>query len=192
MTLELSVFLVALAPVLLRVWQGWRCGATREIRYLLMYLFAMLVALRYWYPATDAVSQWLPRDPRLLAGGVFPVLFFVGAWLASFAIKWRAGHVQSVQANPLDNLLGAILGLFSGAIIGCSLLLIVSVELPVLMAGFDRQKFPLPADQLPFGVFRMVERNVAGIPTQSLSRTPLPELSPGESPAPNPSAFVWD
>lgn len=114
-------------------------------------------------PAAEVVFQ----DGKLARG-----VTVVSETDTQIVLLMREGHVQSVQANPLDNLLGAILGLFSGAILGCSLLLIVSVELPVLMAGFDRQKLPLPADQLPFGVFRMVERNVAGIPTQSLSRTP--------------------
>jgi len=97
-----------------------------------------------------------------------------------------------VQSNRLNNLLGAILGLFSGAIIGGSLLLIVSMGLPVLMTGFDRQKFPLALEQLPLDAFREIERNIAGIPPQSASHTPLPELTAAENSASNPPAFVWD
>ena len=192
MILELGIFLIALLAVLLRVWQGWRHGATREIRWLLACLFGMLVALRYWYQATEAVSRWVHRDPRLLAAAVFAVLFVVAAELAFFAIRRRAEHVQSVEPNPLNTLLGAILGLFSGAVIGSSLLLVFSLELPALTSGFDRRNFPLPLEQLPLGAFRAIEKNIAGIPPQSPSHTPLPELPAGGEPASKPPGFVWD
>lgn len=192
MTLELFIFLLVLLPVLLRGWQGLRHGATREIRHCLIYLFGMLVALRYWYPVTGTVSNWFHLDPRLLAAGAFAVLFVVAAELAAFAINFRAQYVQSVQANPSNDWLGAILGLFSGALIGCSLLVLAAVAMPVLIPGFDRQKFPMPIERLPLEAFRAIEQNVAGVPLQSPAHTPLPELSTGGNPDAKPVEFVWD
>ena len=192
MTLELFLFLLVLVPVLLRGWQGRRHGATREIRHCLIYLFGMLAALRYWYPVTGAVSNWFHLDPRLSAVGAFAVLFFLAAGLAAYAINFRAQYVQSVQANPANDWLGAILGLFSGALIGCSLLVLVAVAMPVLAPGFDRQKFPLPLERLPLDAFRMIEQNVAGVPPESPAHTPLPELSTGGNSDAKPVEFVWD
>ncbi|MFA7344656.1 MAG: CvpA family protein [Terrimicrobiaceae bacterium] len=187
MPLEPAICLIVLVPVLLRAWQGWRYGATREIRHCLIYLFGMLVAVRYWYPVTAALVHWFHRDPRLSAAAAFATLFFLAAELAALAVNFRAEYVQSVRANPINDCLGAILGVFSGALIGCSLLLVVSLESPALMPGFDRQKLPLPLDRLPLDVFRMVEQNVAGVPLQGPAHTPLPSL-----PATTPPNFVWD
>ena len=192
MTLEYVVFFIALLPVLLRAWQGWRFGATREIRHTILYLFGMLVALRFWYPVTLAISQWINRDARLVAAVVFTVLFFLAAELASLAIRFRAEHFESVQENRPNQVLGSILGLVSGALLGGSLLLIFSMELPAMLPGFDPQKFPLPLEKLPVDIFRGMEKNIAGISEQNPAHTPLPEIpATGATPAQTAPAFVW-
>ena len=192
MTLELFLFLLVLVPVLLRGWQGRRHGATREIRHCLIYLFGMLAALRYWYPVTGAVSNWFHLDPRLSAVAAFVILFLLAAAVAAFAINFRAEYLRSVHASPANDWLGAILGLFSGALIGCSLLVLAVVGMPVLKPGFDRHNFPLALEHLPFDAFRAIEQRVAGIPPQSPAHTPLPELSTGGNLAAKPVEFVWN
>lgn len=181
MPLELILFFVALVPVLWRGWLGWKMGATSELRFLIVALFGLLVALRYWYQTTAALTHLLPVDPQYLAAGVCIVLFLAAAALAGLVVNLKGEVYQSVQANYLDSGLGVLSGLFGGGLIAASILLAASVALPGKVEGFDVKKYPMALHEYPAALFRELEKNVANIEQASTARTPLPSLELSES-----------
>jgi len=178
MPIELIILLLALVPVVLRTWIGWRLGATFEMRHLLAALFAMLVALRYWHPASMAASSVIALDARSLAAVVFLFLFIVAWVLAALVVNLRGEVVQSVAPNPLDHVLGGASGLISGALLGGSLLLVLTVA---TSGALDTQ--------FPVQVFRIVEEHVAGVSPANPAHTLFPlfqNTNPG-----SPAELVW-
>jgi hypothetical protein len=186
--MELVLLLIALSLVALRTWMGWRLGASYEIRQLLAALFATLVALRYWYQ----VAEMITADSQLVAAGVF-VALFVAAWLlVSQVVNFRGEVYQSVQPNPVDNVLGAVTGLLSGALLGGSLLLVLVVALPGKWDDFDAVKIPVRLDEVPVAVFRSIEQNLAGVSAESAACAPLPQIqASGESSAERSWGIAW-
>ena len=175
MLLPLLIFLIALIPVVLRAWMGWRLGATTEMRYLLTALFASLVALRYWYLTTLEAADFIPLAARFLAVGVFGIEFSAAWLVASLIVNLKGEVYQSVLPNPLDQVLGVVSGLFSGALLGGSLLLILAVGLTGNPAGFDARKFPVRLDQFPIAAFQILEQRVADVPADSVAHTLFPQ-----------------
>jgi len=188
MLLPLLIFLIALIPVVLRAWMGWRLGATTEMRYLLTALFASVVALRYWYPATMAAADFIPLAARFLAVGVF-VIEFSAAWLvASLIVNLKGEVYQSVLPNPLDQVLGVVSGLFSGALLGGSLLLILAVGLTGKPENFDVGQLPVRLDELPVAAFQMLEQRVVDVPAGSPAHTLFPQVDDSSE---KQSVLVW-
>jgi uncharacterized membrane protein required for colicin V production len=182
MPLETILFLVALLPILWRAWCGYRMGATVEFRYAIVCFFALLVALRYWYPLTSLVHGFIQIDVQYLTAGVCIVLFLLGAAVASLIIDIKAQIYLSVRQNPLDTVLGVIAGMISGAAIGCSILLAASVALPGKVDSFATANYPLPLHEYPAAIFRTVEQNIAHIAFESTSHTPIPTVKISEEP----------
>ena len=174
MSVELIIFLVALILTGLRVWMGWRLGATAEMRYVLAFLFATLVSLRSWHPLTAAVSELITMDPQILAAGVFALVFVVAWMLAALIVNLRGEVYQSVSPNPVDNVLGAICGLASGALLGGSVMLFFAIALPGKLGGFEPDNFPVRLNHIPTGTFRLIEEGVAGVPADSPAHTLFP------------------
>lgn len=174
MPVELAIFLLGLLPVALRGWIGWRTGATLEMRHTLTYLFALLAALRYWRPATEAVLGLVSLDRQFVAVAVFLALFVVAALVAGLAVNLKGEFYQSVAPNVFDNLLGAVCGVVSGALIGGVLVMLCAFVLPGKVEGFDAAKFPGRFDLLPEWVFRTGETEIAGIAPASPSATQFP------------------
>ena len=131
--LSLILILAALAVIGLRGWLGWRFGATSEMRYVLASLFAVLVAQRYWYRASTAASDIVKLDPQFVAAAMFVVIFLIAWMVGALAVNLKGEVYQSVTPNPSENVLGAICGLISGALLGGSLLLVASTAMTCLL-----------------------------------------------------------
>lgn len=184
MPLETILFLIALLPILWRALCGYRMGATVEFRYAIVCFFALLVALRYWYPLTSVLHGMVPVDSQYLAAGVCMILFLVAAAVAAPVVNLKGQIYLSVRSNPLDTVLGVLAGVVSGASIACSILLAASVALPGKVDNFATTNYPLPLHEYPAAILRTLEQNVAHIAQESTSRTPLPtvETAPEKPP----------
>jgi uncharacterized membrane protein required for colicin V production len=180
MPMELLVFLVGLLPIVARASLGWRTGATFEIRHTLVYLFALLAALRYWSPALQTVQGFLPMDPRFASAGVFLALFVPAALVAALIVNLKGPFYQAVQPNPLDKGLGAVCGILSGLVLGGVLVLLCAFVMPGTVEGFAAEKLPARFDQLPQKFFQVVERDVARVsgPAQTVFPEPPPAPVP--------------
>lgn len=189
MPLEMILLLVALLPVIWRVWIGLRMGATVEFRYMIVCVFALLVSMRYWYLVTSALAEYFTADPQYLAAGVCVVLFLVSFLLASVVVNIKAQVFLSVRSNIPDTVLGGVAGLISGAAIACSILLTASVALPGKVENFATSNYPVPADKYPALIFRTIEQNVAHIAQESTGHTLLPVVKPVEGQSP---VLTWE
>lgn len=175
------LLVITAAPVLYRGAQGWIRGATSEMRYVLVYLFAVLLAVRFWQPGTDLLQKGLTFDPRYVAIGVYLLLFMLAAAVAGVAIRIKADLYRSVIADPINQILGLAGGLFSGALLGASLALILSLAIP---ARIDEADSPILESVIlwPETLATAVATHVAGISPESESRLKFPRITFSESP----------
>lgn len=190
MPLELFIFVIALIPVALRAWLGWRFGAASEMRHLLAALFAVLVSLRYLHQATMTAASFIEVDPLYLAAVAFVLLFGLAWKICGLAINFKGQIYQSVAPNPADNILGGLAGLVSGALLGGSLWIVLFLIFSPKMDASDAVKFPHSLGRFPIAVFRFVERQ-AGIRSDGLARTPFPQIEAGKDSAETRAVLVW-
>jgi uncharacterized membrane protein required for colicin V production len=186
MSIELIIFLVALLPIVLRGLLGWRAGATFELRHTLVYLFSLLAALRYWKPGTEIALGIFGSDPQVVSAIVFLLVYLIAAVVSGIIVNLKGEFYQSVAPNKLDNVLGAICGIFSGALLGGVILLLGAFLMPGKVENFDAAKFPVRLDQFPVWVFQTVETEVAGIAPNSDARTQFPVPPAASAPEPKP------
>jgi len=197
MSIETIVFLAALAPVLIFAVLGWKWGATWEIRRFFVLLIGGLVAMRYCYDVTAYAMGFASVDPRLLGAALFLLLFALGAGVTAAVVNLRGDFHHSLEVNWLDNLLGALLGLLSGAVVGGAVLVVASLALPPFVAAFDASRLPLDAGKLPLAAFEKAEAAITALPpagltlSQAPGTNPLPESIKAEiaanAPTPTPS-----
>ncbi len=191
MPLESLLVLLALVPILVRAWIGWRRGATSEVRSLIVYLFATLAALRFWYPASRMLAGLIPLEPQFLAAVVFGVLFAVAVIPAALAVNLRGPVIDGVFANPINAICGALAGILSGSLIAGALLTIAVLVLPARAEGFDPGKMPVRLDEIPGAVFRTIESRAAGVPADDPAHSPLPHFQPAPAENARPQ-IVWN
>lgn len=184
MGVELIIFLVALVVVLGCAAIGWAFGGAGVIRYLLASLFSVLVALRYWYPASEAIGPGVSMNPLFVAGGVFACLFIIALAVSGMVVQFNAPRFQSVLSDPLERTLGVVFGLATGILLGGALLLDLSFFSAGFLGEFDVAKFPVRIDQAPIKVFTVIETSVAGVPAGS--QTVFPVIKAG------PVALTWE
>ncbi|MDD5199173.1 MAG: CvpA family protein [Terrimicrobiaceae bacterium] len=175
---EISILLIAVLPILYRGWSGWQHGAAIETRHLLVNLFAILVAIRYWQPWTELISRGLTFDPRWIAAGSFVALYFVGAAVAGVVVKMKAPAYQSVKSDFPNHALGLATGAFTGALAGACVLWLATVAMPGKFDSFaPAQSFA----SLPRDVFQALETRVAGVEPGSAARTRYPQVTMKEA-----------
>jgi uncharacterized membrane protein required for colicin V production len=129
-TFVISTLLIAALPILVGMWRGWRQGATLELRYTLAISFGILVALRYWEPFTGILTRAMNFDARWLAVGAAVILFSLGFAVASFVVKIKEDAFPEAQSDPVNQVLGAVAGLFSGALLASGIIWVSAVAMP--------------------------------------------------------------
>jgi Colicin V production protein. len=172
MTWDILIPVCLGVPILFAAWHGWTYGATFEFRHLLAHLFALLTAMWFWQSANQAVAGMFGLDARLCAAIAFVCAYAVAFGVAGYAVAIKAPAYRSVQANPFDQLLGAVTGLFTGSIIGGAIILILTLVTPPTI---QLSETALVAREWPSRVFRLAER-IAGIPADSPERALLPAI----------------
>ncbi len=161
---------IAAAPAGYRAWLGWRDGATTEMRYLIVTVFGVLLALRFWEFCTSLIAGNLPADPRYVAIFVFAVLGIAGASLASLAVRLKGYPFHSPERNLPDRILGVLAGLLGGSLLGSTLAMLLVVALPSRYGGADTPEVATLPGTLPIMFCREVEK-LAGIEPTSPDRT---------------------
>lgn len=151
------------------------------MRHTLVYLFALLSALRYWSSTLQIVQGFLAFDPQLVGAGVFLALFVIAALVASIIVNLKGPFYQAVQPNLFDKGLGAVCGILSGLLLGGVLVLLSAFVMPGRVEGFAAEKLPVRFDQFPQQLFQRIERDAARV--SGAARTSFPE--PPASPVPD-------
>ena len=180
MTLELIISLIALVALFSGTLLGWKNGGAAVLRYALVALFGVLVALRYWHLAFAFVTRFLPSMPQgYLAAGLFIALFVLAGGLAGAVVNLKVPGFQNVFNSVPENIIGAILGLFTATLVSGVLLIAASLIAPSLSQPYDAGKLLARIDRFPVVVFQTLEEKIAGIPDVSPAHTPLPSWQGG-------------
>lgn len=161
---------IAAVPALHRAWLGWRDGATVEMRTVIVTVFGVLLALRFWEFGTTLIAKNISADPRYVAIFVFVVLGIAGASLAALAVKLKSYPFHSPERNVPDQVLGVIAGLFGGSLLGGSLAMLMVIALPSRYGAEETPKFALMPGAWPALFCREVEK-LAGLEPTSPDRT---------------------
>ncbi len=170
----LAILAVA-GATLYRAWFGWRDGAATEMRYLIVTVFAVLLGLHFWQPATEFLAKNVPVDPRYLALLVFVGLTALGAFVAGLAVRLKGYGFHQQRANRVDQGLGAIVGLANGALIGSTLVMVMVIALPVYFADPEKPDMAQRIGVWPMQFCREVEKVAAVLPG-SPDRTRFPAI----------------
>lgn len=176
---EISLLVVVALLVLYRASMGWREGATREVRILLVNLFGVLVAVRYWQAWTERIGEAVTFDPRWVATGAFFALYAIGVVVAGFVVRVKAPSYQSVKADYLSQTLGLAAGIFSGLLLGACVAWITAVARP---ADPDSLAVMGTLRGLPKALVQNFETAV-GVAPGSPGRTRYPQVTLAEVPA---------
>jgi len=179
-TSAISLLVIAALPVLYRAWIGWRHGASTEMRHLLVNLFGVLVAIRFWQPWTQTISGGLTFDPRWVALSAFVLLYALGSTVAGFAVRLKGQVYQSVKPDYVNRALGLLSGAFTGALLGACLLWLAMVAMP---GKFDEVPQAMSLAAWPRDMVRGIETNLAGVAPDSAGRTKYPQVVIAEVPA---------
>lgn len=171
---DISLIALALVPPIYRAWRGWREGAATEVRFTVVILFALLVAIRYWQPTAEALSAGLTFDPRLVALGAFGILFVVGALVSGYAVRLRATTYRSTEPDPVNRLLGLIAGFVSGGLVGAAFLWLATIAAP---GKLDALPMARAISDAPRAVYQTIERSLAGVPAEGDARTRFPVVT---------------
>lgn len=178
MTLELIISLVALTIVFTGILMGWKYGGAAVLRYALVTLFAALVALRFWHVPYPLIVRFsLP--PGFSAAAIFLALFVLGGGLAAAVVNLKIAGFQNVFSNVADNIIGAVLGLFTATLISGVLLIAAGFVIPNLGQTYDASQLLTRLDKWPTTIYQALEEKVAGVPDVSPARTPLPTWQGG-------------
>lgn len=170
---EISLLVLAAIALISRARSGWRHGATVEFRYALTFLFATLVAARFWEPAAKTLTSAVTFDPRFVAVIAFLALFAVSAVVAGVVVRTGAKAYQSVKANVPDQVLGLVAGVFSGALIASCIIWGAQVAWP---GSFDTIPAARSLAGLPQKLVTSVE-NLSGMAANSAGRTRYPKVT---------------
>jgi uncharacterized membrane protein required for colicin V production len=176
---QISLLVVVALLVLYRAWMGWRDGATREVRILLVNLFGVLVAVRYWQAWTEKIGAAVTFDPRWVATGAFLALYMLGVVIAGFVVRIKAPSYQSVKTDYLNQTLGLAAGVFSGLLLSACVAWITAVARPA-----DADSFAAMSSLrgLPRALVQNFETAV-GVAPGSSGRTRYPLVTVAEVPA---------
>jgi uncharacterized membrane protein required for colicin V production len=180
----------AFVIVFLTAQMGQRSGALLALGSMLGVLFGLLVALRFWFLASQWVGQhesnetsWSPLHSIV----VFWTIFILVIFIASILRKNYTEVFESVFPSSIDRILGAAFGLTSGLVVVTALMMTLSIASPTLWPAYQSGQLPIPLDRYPLQAYRLIETRLAAIPPTDPAHTPLPKLQ--DKPAGTPAAF---
>ena len=168
---------ITIAALLVILGYG-RLGATFglfcELPNALMLLIAMLVSLRYWYPASQLLGSLVQQPAGLTAVIAFWALLVIACCPMIFLLRHVTEDSRPVYPKLLNGGLGFGLGLVSATLFFSCLLLSGSIFLPKIWPAYDRTTMYLPWDNLPVEIYQHIERGWLGISADDPGHTRFP------------------
>jgi uncharacterized membrane protein required for colicin V production len=166
----------AFVVVFISAQMGQRAGALLALGGMLGVLFGLLVALRYWFLASQWVGQhestWTPWH----SVAVFWTIFILVNFIASALRKNYTEVFESVFPSAIDRILGAAFGLTSGLVVVTALMMTLTIISPICWPAYQSNQLPIPLDRYPLQAYRLIETRLAGVPSTDPAHTPLPKL----------------
>jgi len=174
----LSILAVIVILYLGRV--GASFGLFFEMTSAVLFTFAMLVTMRYWYHATQIFNSIVPVGPAYSAFWGFLLLFILGCIPLIAVMKSVNEDARPKYPNLLDTILGFVFGTISAAVVVCCVFTLVSVLLPKAWKDYDPNALFFRLDQYPIQVYQFVEQDVFGVTDKDPGHTRLPTLEKGD------------
>lgn len=179
MSPALTAFLVCLGAVLVALFfarMGMKSGAFIALARMLATLLSLFIALRYWFPASRWLSEHQTAPDPKIAVAAFWAIFLVAVVIITKLRKDTIETFESVFPSAMDNVLGALFGMVSGAVVATALMMTLTIAAPQVWPDYKPDALPLPVDHAPLVAYRFVETRVAGIAERSAAHTLLPAL----------------
>ncbi len=155
---------------------GAREGLFRALARFGFGLFGLIFAMRWWYPGTLTVAEWLTVKPEQVSFAVFWAVYAVV--LLPFSAMLKSLNHDFLPDYPalLERFVGFFFGAANAAILSSAILLSVTLNLPRLLPGYDEARLLLPLQRFPEMIYRPVEKTLAAPGPLAQSRTVLPVL----------------
>ena len=180
MSLEMILSIVGILVIVGMGRLGMHFGLFYELTTTLLLFFAMMVVLRYWYPATVWVAGWFGGGAGYAAFSTFWALFLIGASPLIVILNRLSESATPKYPKVLDSFLGLIFGVVSATIVVCCLMTSLSVVLPIWVDSYDHTQLMAPFDVAPIKLYQAVERDVLSIPRKDPGHTRFPTFVKGD------------
>jgi uncharacterized membrane protein required for colicin V production len=170
--------------VFFSVQMGMKAGGLLALGGALSTTLGMLVALRYWFLASQWIGQRESTWTAWHSVVVFWVIFFLVVFLSS---RFRQNYTEvfeSVLPSFVDRVLGGAFGLVTGAVVATALVMTFSIAGPAFLPAYQRDQLPLPLDGWPLQAYRVIETRLAGVGAKERGHTLLPTLNDKDSDTP--------
>lgn len=174
MSLELILSILGILVIVGMGRLGMHFGLFYELTTTLLLFFAMMVVLRYWYPATIWVSGWFGGGAGYAAFSTFWALFLIGVSPLIIILNKLSESATPKYPKVLDSMLGLVFGVISSTILVCCLHTSLSVVVPMWVESYDRTQLMAPFDTAPIKVYQAIERDVLHIPATDPGHTRFP------------------
>jgi uncharacterized membrane protein required for colicin V production len=154
---EIGISVALIAAILFIGRNGLEKGFFVQVTTTGIVFFAMLVALRYWYPFATWLGASLGTGEAQNAFGAFWILF-IFVFAPCYALL-RSLNERIVPVYPLviERGGGFLAGCASGVLVTGCIIVSLSLYLPKMLPEFDNSRLLLPIDRAPIAIYRGVE-----------------------------------
>jgi uncharacterized membrane protein required for colicin V production len=171
---EVTLSIIALVLILTLAWGGTFFGVFYELTSSLLLFFAMMVTMRYWYEATRWVESVIPGAGAYGAFGAYWTVFLVGCLPLILVLNQVTQQAVPKYPRIVDVVLGFVFGLISSTILVCCVMTSLSVIVPKIWDGYNREALTVPFDEYPIRVYQQIEGGLLGIRTNDPGHTRFP------------------
>lgn len=173
---EVILTIVALLLILYLGRVGASFGLFFELTSTLLFFFAMMVAVRYWYMATQIFNNIVPFGHAYSAFWGFLLLFILGSIPLMAVMKSVNEDSRPKYPSALDSILGFVFGTLSATIVVCTVFTLMSVIVPKAWKEYDPNALFFRLDRIPIAIYQYIEKDVFGIPEKDPRHTRVPTL----------------
>lgn len=181
--METIIAFVAFAIAAIGARLGMTAGALPSLRRMLSLLFALLMAMRYWFFMSRGAGQIESSSLPVVAGATFCLLFFFVWFIAAQLCESYFEAFEPVRLSIADHTLGTLFGFVSGSVIAAAFLMIFTLLAPSFLPAYRSEAVPLALDQVAARLFRLVELRVAHPPADGLTLLPNPAKATESDPS---------
>lgn len=181
--METIIAFVAFAIAAIGARLGMTAGALPSLRRMLSLLFALLLAMRYWFSTSRVAGQIESSSLPVVAGATFCLLFFFVSFIAARLCESYFEAFEPVRLSIADRLLGTLFGFVSGSVIAAAALMVLALLTPSFLPSYHSEALPLALDQVAPRFYRFVELRIAHPPADGLTLLPNPAQAAESDPS---------